>query len=136
MSGPIRVTPRDSLSGGEVRVVPLTADERRPPEALVLLDQAGEVRAYLNECQHLPIPLDAGSRQFLDPSGAHLRCCTHGALYRLEDGFCVAGPCRGRSLRALPVRVDADGWVVLDPVDDLEDDDDEFDFIEVEDDER
>jgi nitrite reductase/ring-hydroxylating ferredoxin subunit len=132
VSEPIRIARRDALARGEVRVVSLADDERmRPPEALVLLDGAGELRCYLNECQHLPVPLDAGSRRFLDPSGAHLLCRTHGALYRLNDGLCVGGPCPGRSLRALPVRVDEEGWVVLDRMDD--DEDDEFDFVEIED---
>jgi len=36
----------------------------------------------------------------------------HGALFDVETGTCVSGPCAGRSLRALPLRV-ADGWVFL-----------------------
>lgn len=97
----------DDLVPDEVRAVRLPADALgRPREALVLLTPTGELRAYLNRCEHLPIPLDGGSREFLDPSGTHLRCGTHGALYRLGDGLCVHGPCRGRSLARLPVRVE------------------------------
>ncbi|MEE8263379.1 MAG: Rieske (2Fe-2S) protein, partial [Gammaproteobacteria bacterium] len=36
--------------------------------------------------------------QFLDETGNLLQCATHGALFRIEDGFCVAGPCTGASL--------------------------------------
>jgi len=75
----------------------------RPREAIVLLDEQDQPRAYLNQCRHLPIPLDAGSRQFF--FAGELQCATHGARYRLRDGMCVAGPCRGAALAALPVEI-------------------------------
>jgi nitrite reductase/ring-hydroxylating ferredoxin subunit len=84
----------------------------RPREAIVLLDEADQVRAYLNECRHLPIPLDAGSRQFF--VFGELQCATHGARYRLRDGFCVAGPCRGASLFTVPVEIAAGQVFVYD----------------------
>ena len=74
-----------------------------PRAALVLLDETGAVRAYVNRCKHLPIPLDGGSGAFFDASGAHLECGTHGARFRLADGYCVSGPCEGSSLDALVV---------------------------------
>jgi nitrite reductase/ring-hydroxylating ferredoxin subunit len=111
----VRVAARDEMRRDRVIVLRLSPDDLgRSREALVLLDRTGEVRAYVNRCEHLPIPLDGGSRSFFDPYGEHLRCGTHGALYRLEDGFCVAGPCEGRSLLALPVQIDADGFVTVD----------------------
>jgi len=93
--------------------VPLAPDaEGRPREAIVLRDGRGVPRAYVNLCKHLPIPLDAGSRDFIAVDGTHLLCGTHGALYRREDGLCVDGPCEGESLDALEL-VDDDGQLVL-----------------------
>jgi nitrite reductase/ring-hydroxylating ferredoxin subunit len=110
----VRATRSDELTPGDVRVVRLPADSLgRPREALVLRDADGALRAFLNRCEHLPIPLDGGSRQFLDATGTLLRCGTHGALFRREDGYCVHGPCRGRSLVALTLRVE-EGWVEVD----------------------
>jgi nitrite reductase/ring-hydroxylating ferredoxin subunit len=95
-------------------VVDLGRDDKgRPAEALVLRDHQGHLRAYRNLCRHLPVPLDGGSREFFDGAGWHLRCGTHGALYRLHDGRCVHGPCGGKALEALEVREEA-GTVVLD----------------------
>jgi nitrite reductase/ring-hydroxylating ferredoxin subunit len=37
----------------------------------------------------------------------------HGALFDMETGHCVWGPCAGLALRALPVRV-VRGYVMLD----------------------
>jgi nitrite reductase/ring-hydroxylating ferredoxin subunit len=75
----------------------------RPREGIVLLDEGDQARAYLNQCRHLPIPLDSGSRHFF--AFGELQCATHGARYRLRDGLCVSGPCRGASLFALPVEI-------------------------------
>jgi len=109
----VRAAHRDELWPDVVRVVSLPKDPSsgRPREALVVLDDYGTVRAYLNVCQHIPIPLDCGSSDFLDPPTRHLRCVTHGALYRREDGYCVVGPCAGESLIALRIRIDANGIV-------------------------
>ena len=41
--------------------------------------------------------------RFLDESGSLLQCATHGALFLIESGECVAGPCAGQSLRPLDV---------------------------------
>jgi nitrite reductase/ring-hydroxylating ferredoxin subunit len=104
------------IEGGEVLTVRLTHDEfGRPREAIVLVDANQIPRAYLNLCRHLPVPLDAASREFL--IDGQLQCVTHGARYRVEDGLCVAGPCRGTSLYALELRVEgADLFVVEPPV--------------------
>lgn len=94
-------------------VHPLPRDPRGTPQQAVLVrDAQGQVRAYMNRCAHIPIPLDLGSGDFLDPASGQLRCLSHGALYRLEDGHCTHGPCRGERLEALPCRERA-GWVEL-----------------------
>lgn len=98
----------DDLAPAEVRVVQLPrGKDGRPREALVLRDHGGELRVYLNLCQHLPVPLDGGSRRFLSRDGAHLECGTHGALYRLEDGYCIDGPCEGEQLQPIAFDIHA-----------------------------
>lgn len=101
------------LEADRVLLVALTPDmSGRPREAVVVLDDEGTPRAYLNLCRHLPIPLDAGSRRFL--FAGDLQCATHGARYRLRDGLCVIGPCRGASLFALPTEIAAGLVFVVD----------------------
>ena len=85
----------------------------RPIEVLVVRGDDGEPRAYRNFCQHLPVPLDGGSREFLSDDGRHLCCGTHGALYRLDDGFCVEGPCEGSYLEPYRVRTEGDEMVLV-----------------------
>lgn len=105
------------LDGGRVVARMLGRDaEGRPYEALILRDVAGRVRAYRNLCQHIPLPLDGGSKQYVDATGGFLLCGLHGALYRREDGLCVRGPCEGESLDELEVQVEGDRVLVRRPV--------------------
>lgn len=61
------------------------------------------VRAYVNRCPHRGTPLDWRPHDFLDREGRHIVCATHGAVFRVEDGVCIAGPCPGEQLTPLPL---------------------------------
>lgn len=63
----------------------------------------GVAYAYINRCAHVPIELDWNPGQFFNLSQEWIICATHGAMYHPADGFCVMGPCQGRSLTAIPV---------------------------------
>jgi nitrite reductase/ring-hydroxylating ferredoxin subunit len=65
-------------------------------------------RAYHNVCRHRALPLDLGARSPMSDDGRYLLCHQHGALYRLDDGKCVVGPCAGESLSPIPVAGDED----------------------------
>ena len=81
-------------------------------ESLILHRQGGEVRAWLNICPHAGRRLDWAPGQFLKSKDGLLVCAAHGASFELVQGECVAGPCRGESLRAVAVEV-RDGQVWL-----------------------
>lgn len=76
----------------------------------------GQVRAYLNQCAHVPVELDWQPGEFFDDAGLYLICATHGALYAPESGRCVGGRCNGRGLVPVPVE-ERDGNVFLLEVD-------------------
>lgn len=78
----------------------------------MLLRRGGRLIAWRNSCPHGWLELDWNPGRFLDSSGLYLLCAVHGAFFEPESGFCVAGPCAGRSLQALPV-VERDGQVFL-----------------------
>ncbi len=67
---------------------------------LFAVKKDGRLFAYENRCPHLGTPLEWEEDRFLDADGALIQCSTHGALFTIEEGYCVAGPCRGKSLRA------------------------------------
>lgn len=72
----------------------------------------GHVYAYRNLCPHRGTTLDWLPDQFMDADRQYLQCATHGALFRLEDGTCIAGPCVGKQLSPLAAEV-REGMVVL-----------------------
>ena len=83
-------------------------------EGILVRLHEDEVRAYKNECRHLPMRLDDREpRELWDSSGRYLVCSSHGARYQPRDGRCVSGPCEGSHLKALPIEV-LDGEVFLD----------------------
>jgi len=113
----VRVCREDELVAGVVRTAHLGHDEQgRPITALLLRDEQGAAVAYRNMCRHLPVPLDGGTGRFLSEDRAHLVCGTHGATYRLRDGYCIEGPCAGRMLHRLRVSLrGADLYVSPEP---------------------
>lgn len=79
---------------------------------LLAVRRDGQVYAYRNRCPHRGVPLEWQADQFLDHSQSMIQCATHGALFLIESGECVAGPCAGQSLQALACHEDAEGiWL-------------------------
>ena len=63
----------------------------------------GGARAYVNACPHFGVPLDGRGGDLFDRARRYLVCGTHGALFKLEDGACIQGPCMGDRLDALEI---------------------------------
>lgn len=97
------------LSDDRVIAMPLEKRKkhRSPRSLMVLRDQEGTIRGYMNECQHIPVPLDAGTGQFLTYDRRYLMCGLHGAIYQRHDGLCIAGPCAGETLEKVEVEEEA-----------------------------
>ncbi|MFQ6350451.1 Rieske (2Fe-2S) protein [Pseudomonas sp. R11F] len=81
---------------------------------LLAVRRDGIAYFYINRCPHRGIPLEWQPNQFLDSSASLIQCATHGALFLVESGECIAGPCAGESLTPLLGREDEQGlWVEL-----------------------
>jgi nitrite reductase/ring-hydroxylating ferredoxin subunit len=68
--------------------------------------------AYQNLCQHLPITLDLNDNKFFTHDRQHLQCHMHGAIYEIDSGLCISGPCEGARLVALTVREEENEVVI------------------------
>ncbi len=73
-------------------------------ESFFLVRRHDKIYAYRNRCPHTGVSLNWQPDQFLDFEDHHIQCCVHGALFRVEDGLCLRGPCAGQSLT--PVAID------------------------------
>ena len=83
-------------------------------EGILLKLADGDLRAYKNECRHLPMRLDDREpRELWDRDRRYIVCSSHGARYQPSDGLCVSGPCEGSHLKRLPIEIN-DGVVYLD----------------------
>jgi nitrite reductase/ring-hydroxylating ferredoxin subunit len=76
-------------------------------QSLILLRDGERVRGYRNVCPHAGRRLDYAPGKFLLKDDT-LICAVHGASFQRQAGVCVAGPCRGDSLRAVALRVEGD----------------------------
>jgi len=65
-----------------------------------------QIYLYRNSCPHLGTPLEWQEDTFLDADGALIQCATHGALFEIESGRCISGPCLGQSLQTIPFILD------------------------------
>ena len=80
--------------------------------AIFIVWREGMLRAYVNDCPHAHSPLDWVPDRFLDRDETHLLCATHGAKFRIPDGRCISGPCKGKSLTPVPVYLANDSLFV------------------------
>jgi nitrite reductase/ring-hydroxylating ferredoxin subunit len=78
----------------------------------VLVRRAGRVYAYKNRCPHTGVNLEWLPNQFFDSSGHYLQCSVHGAIFDVENGQCLRGPCAGDALAAVTVE-ERSGEIVL-----------------------
>lgn len=74
-----------------------------------------QVFAYQNYCVHVGHPLNWMPDGFLTKDRSNIICASHGALYEIESGLCVAGPCRGKTLHPVDVRVENGDIIVRGP---------------------
>lgn len=68
--------------------------------------------AYLNWCPHNQVLIDQIPGKFFDAEKTYLQCSKHGAKFRVEDGYCIEGPCEGDALKSLPTTI-KDGLIYL-----------------------
>jgi nitrite reductase/ring-hydroxylating ferredoxin subunit len=80
---------------------------------ILIVRRGAQVHAYHNVCPHKGLNLDWKPDAFMDDSRQYIQCANHDALFRVEDGYCISGPCQGASLRSVPTIVTADGAIQL-----------------------
>jgi nitrite reductase/ring-hydroxylating ferredoxin subunit len=104
----IRICASSELPEGESRGFSIKG------QALLAVRRDGRAYLYRNRCPHRGVALEWQPHRFLDSSGSLIQCATHGALFLIETGECVAGPCPGQSLQAIDCREDDEGlWARL-----------------------
>ncbi|GEM_PF-1261696 len=83
-----------------------------PPSVIIVRDHQ-ILAAYINRCPHALIPLDDNHNDVLSLDQRTIQCAMHFAQFRLEDGYCIYGPCAGDRLKRIALRVE-NGLIEID----------------------
>ena len=70
-----------------------------------LVRKAERIYAYANSCPHTGASLEWQPDQFLDYTGGFIECSIHGALFEIESGRCLRGPCVGQHLKPRKISI-------------------------------
>jgi nitrite reductase/ring-hydroxylating ferredoxin subunit len=70
------------------------------------------VVGYIDSCPHAGWPLAGFAGRYLTRENDLILCSGHAALFKIEDGACVAGPCPNDKLFPWAVEV-RDGQIIV-----------------------
>ncbi len=87
--------------------------EFSPERNIFIVRNYDVVVAYENSCPHNFAPLDWAPDVFLSDDKEFIQCASHGALFEIDNGQCIYGPCIGQSLTTVNISID-DGVIYAD----------------------
>ncbi len=109
----IKLCNLSKLSEGSVGFDPFGSGR----DSVFLVIKNGKLYGYKDACPHygdttLPWKKDV----YLDSNNQHITCAAHGALFEIESGLCLRGPCIGESLQPLTIEIreEDEVWMILD----------------------
>lgn len=105
----VNLGPLDLIQDGGARNYVLQIGDKRFHGFVVRKGEA--VFGYVDRCPHAGLPLAQTLDQYLTPDGGLIACSWHGAVFTVEEGACVGGPCVGA--RLTPWAVTASGGRVI-----------------------
>lgn len=83
-------------------------------DSMFVVKVDGEIRAYRNRCPHQQAHLEYRKDRFLSADRRQIVCHAHNARFEPESGLCVSGPCRGKFLEPIAVKVEGGMLVLVD----------------------
>ena len=92
----------------EMASIELSIGERR----LFAIRQDNQLYAYWNSCPHVGVPLNWMPGKFLDIDKTFIQCSSHGAIFGIDSGKCVSGPCVGDHLSPVVLKQKDTGFYV------------------------
>jgi nitrite reductase/ring-hydroxylating ferredoxin subunit len=76
--------------------------------------RSGEtVRLWADRCPHHGTPMPWRKDAYLNAAGDRIVCAAHGALFEIDSGLCIQGPCLGERLRPIPFTLNEQGELLL-----------------------
>lgn len=83
-------------------------------DSVFLVRKGDSVYGYFDNCPHLEgMPLPWRKDAYLDAEGQEIVCAAHGARFNIISGVCFIGPCKGQSLKPVPLTICDDGRILV-----------------------
>ena len=103
---------QDAIGEGEAKGFAPVGDFRRK---IIVLRRGGALHAWLDSCPHYSTgtPMAWKTDAYLNGEKTHLACHSHGALFDMETGDCVLGPCLGQRQTRVDIAVSEEGDVFV-----------------------
>jgi len=92
------------LQENDTRGFDMGADSQ--PQHIFIVLRKQQVYGYVNRCPHLGASMEWVPDQFLDYQGLFIQCALHGAIFAVDSGLCLRGPCAGSSLQRVRIEID------------------------------
>ena len=110
--GQQRLCHADDVEEGQARGFGPLAGSRRK---VILVRRNGRLHAFLDACPHYSTgtPMAWKTDAYLNGERTHLTCHSHNALFDMETGECILGPCLGQSLTRIEIAVGEEGDVFV-----------------------
>lgn len=102
----IRLCRTDEIQN--LRSKQFTLEHAEPPLEIFVTRKNDLFYAYVNHCPHTGVNLNWREDQFLDIEQQFFQCALHGALFQVENGYCLRGPCVGESLQTVDITIKDD----------------------------
>ncbi|HWU65110.1 MAG TPA: Rieske 2Fe-2S domain-containing protein [Ensifer sp.] len=82
---------------------------------IVILRRNGQLHAWLDSCPHYAggTPMAWKTDAYLNGEKTHIACHSHGALFDMETGECVLGPCLGQKLTRIALTLSDEGEIFV-----------------------
>ena len=102
----------DELADGQSRGFAPAGESR---DTMFVVRRGDRVHGWRNACPHVDgAPLAWRKDAYLSADREAIVCYGHGAVFHIDTGMCIRGPCVGQALTSVSVDLDADGalWVL------------------------
>jgi len=71
----------------------------------IVISHKNDIFVYLNRCPHLNKTLNSRPETLLDKHNNFILCANHNALFTIDQGLCIKGPCKGQTLQKVAYKI-------------------------------